>query len=136
MTSAPRILKSVVLALGCIVRVTGAGKMLQPRVITASDILVGNDDTKWRTGRHAIVNTAEDLEMVGFPAGSSQIADRAAKTQLGGDETLVYRDPRRQTIKNSTDRRPVTLTEQSQYNIVSETVFQRSVPPSEMRSSF
>ena len=104
-------------------------------VVLAAGIDIANQKGDRRTGRHAFVNPAEYLDLVGLAAlrGVAAAAGRAALEVM---REVFRRDggARRAAIDHAADRRPVRFAEGGDAQQVAKGVHSRAVASSAMRA--
>ena len=122
MAAASVILEAAVLDLGHVVSVGGTREALGSLVVSAADILVGDDYAQRGARGETVEDAAQDLVPVLFPAGRVHRPLRPSFGQLGGYEILVHGYSRRKAVNHGSYRRPVGLPEQCEDYVGSDAV--------------
>ena len=131
MPAAPEVLKAAVFHMGGVVRMARAAQAQGLCVITRAGVGVFDHHGNGGAGGAAIVHAAQKTHLVRLDAAGGKAAlFRPPLFHLGGDEFLIHRNARGQTVQHRADGRAVALAEDGQRNGAAVCVFHPITSPS------
>ena len=130
MSAAPIVLKTVIFAVGRIVRVARPGQGTGDRIVFADGLLVGDRDTQGSSRGIALKDAAQNGEMILFPPGGAGFPLGPSFGQLGSNEFRIHRNSWRQAVQHHANGGAVALSEERDTQIISKAVLHGcSFPP-------
>ena len=108
---------------------TGTGQGAVFSIIIALDIDVRYHDAQRGSGSIPIINAADDLKTVGFPAGGGNGTKGTAQGKLTPDERIVYSYSGRQAVKDGAHCRAVAFAKDRNSQIMAKGVLHSCTCP-------